>query len=799
MRTNKTIMEFKEIFTSPFTTSTTCYSCGGKSNNTTTIDDDDVTSPGGNDTTETIQFATENHILGVGITSSTANKNNKNDGVKISCRSVPRDSAHLTCVGYAYWDGEEEEKEQNKMEEEKECIHTDRIESNQLSASSDSTATTTVHHRIEAMTFIDPALIEENQFKCQDLLLSSPNNMNLHRPSGGPVIIDDKDDNISVMSNMNTIEGSTNQPQQQQHRRRQSGISQQQQHRRNPSTASLASLPNSGLVGSSYHRKSQSELTRGGLSSTIHSDTSNNNNNNNKNEERKKMNNRKNLKQKSKARLILRRPDRFTSRLLSCRSDKDENDDHCEEDKNENDQQQQEHHHSSSALLDFRPLCPCVARWKKEPLSRNGDGGDNCPSNNNDEASNINNNNNNKNNDNNNKDIVGVWLGSADDAALRFYVPSLSDPSLLVSIALPEEHFSVDSPVMALDFCTVHWQDDERDEYDNNKESNGSSPTTIATTTTTTTTTMHTLAVACQDGTIQLITFRSQQQDNNKTNSNNNDIIFVDVTSERIIVDGPLSSLKLDKNRYTPLRVTVGSLCGYVCQLTYDSNNNSWEGPFIIVQDLWNPTINTEESVLVVDIWNNYIAIGTQLGRCLLYATHDSENYLPIWQVILPYPIHGITIIKNNNAVSDTEGKCSMNLAVTTRRSFHLFDAIKGGIKWRRKPTREQYSPELARDRLLKILEEIRNENRESDLITQKLVRETIEELIENVEKKFQEEETNVSIVVSDTIANLLNRVEQIAHENNTLMRLDSSNLGQEIAVPDPPHWEYSSSDDEFD
>ena len=104
----------------------------------------------------------------------------------------------------------------------------------------------------------------------------------------------------------------------------------------------------------------------------------------------------------------------------------------------------------------------------------------------------------------------------------------------------------------------------------------------------------------------------------------------------QIIVDGPLSSLKLDKNRYTPLRVTVGSLCGYVCQLTYDSNNNSWEGPFIIVQDLWNPTINTEESVLVVDIWNNYIAIGTQLGRCLLYATHDSENYFPIWKVILP-------------------------------------------------------------------------------------------------------------------------------------------------------------------
>jgi hypothetical protein len=221
----------------------------------------------------------------------------------------------------------------------------------------------------------------------------------------------------------------------------------------------------------------------------------------------------------------------------------------------------------------------------------------------------------------------------------------------------------------------------------------------------------------------------------------------------------------------------------------------------MVVQDLWNPMINTEESVLVVDIWNNYIAIGTQLGRCLLYATHDSENYFPVWQVILPYPVHGISIIKSKNVAIDTEGKCSMNLAVTTRRSFHLFDAIKGGIKWRRKPTRMRYSPELARDRLLKILQEIRNENRESDLITQKLVRETIEDLIENVEKKFQEEETNVLIVVSDTITNLLNRVEQIAHANNTLTRSDSSNLGQDIAILDPPHphWEYSSSDDDDD
>jgi len=739
-------MEFKEIYTSPFTTPTTCYSCGRKKSNS-------------------IKFATENHILGVDISTTNNADNNdydntgkKNAGggnavVKTICSSVPRNCAHLVCVGYTYW-----EEKKKKKEEEKE------------------------NKDIQAMVFIDPTLIEENLSLDHDL---SSSNMNLHRPY--PVTID-KDDAVSVMSMSNT-EGPTQsqhhrqqQQQQQQHYRRQNQL----HHNRNPSTASATPSVSSNISGSfvgSYNRK--------GSHTAVNNDT----NDNNKNDEEKKN-------KKSKARLVLRQC-RYSQSFCSDKNDI------CEEDENDIDQekQQQKHHYSSSASLDFRPLCPCVARWRKEAPSRiNEEAGNEA-----------------------NTEIVGVWLGSADDATLRFYVPSSDDPYSLLSVALPEEHFSVDSPVMALDFCTVNWQDAKREQINknnkndiikenkNDKEKIENSLVTAVTRTTT----KHTLACACQDGTIQLITFQSQQDD-----------LFFDVTSKKIVVDGPLVCLKLDYNRYTSLRVIVGSLCGYVCQLTYDHDYNnhndghhcsSWEGPFMIAQDLWNPMTNTEESVLVVDVYKNYIVIGTQLGRCVLYATYDSEKYFLVWQVMLPYSVHGITIINSKNATnktgntssdSDKEETCSISLAVTTRRSFHLFEAVRGSIIWRRKPARKRYSADLGRGCLLQILQEIRNENEKSDFIA-KLVRETIEDLIEQVEEKFHlhhdnnienssnsrvEETIDASVVISGTITNLLDRVEQIAHEN-TLIRSTSPDPGlSEIvvnAVPDTPQWEYSSSDDD--
>jgi len=329
-----------------------------------------------------------------------------------------------------------------------------------------------------------------------------------------------------------------------------------------------------------------------------------------------------------------------------------------------------------------------------------------------------------------------------------------------------------------------------------------------------------------------LITWRdpTDGDDNTITSSDSKYRLFGDITSQKVIVDGPLVCLKLDYNQFTLLRVTVGSLYGYVCQLTYDYSNRGnpcnsfWEGPHMVVEDLFNPSINTEESVLTVDVWDNYVVVGTHLGRCLLYATRDSENYFLVWQVTLPYPVHGIAIIHRNGTksghaateVQEEQRYSSIpSLAVTTRRSFHLFGATRGDIVWRQKPKRKCYSSELARTRLIKILQEIRKENQASDSITRKCVLEIIEDLLEKMEKTAQTYnydlmnvtstyEENVAVIVSCTISDIIDRVEEnIASENKTpASSIDSYDVGlgekTEIGPPiDTPQWEYSSSDEE--
>ena len=805
-------MEFEEIFTSPFTTPTTCYSCtstrkrnigvSNKASNTDASNNQSLTTK--------IQFATENHILGVEIPENNADSNDDVVNVKTSCCFLPRDSAQLTCVGYAHWEEEEEKSEIDKTmkvssERPEEVIHT----------SSDFTTVC----RIQAIALIDPALIEEHLLP--DHESSSPSSsstaVNLHRPS--PAIID-KDDAASVVTVTTNAEG---RPQPKHNRL----------HRRDPSSTSASSIisgtvatttnpPLSSGGGGSYHRKSQSELSISRGSHTTTSDTqqsyhTNNNKNNNDSTSEKNQNKKSLLMQKSKARLVLRQ-DQYSVRQSTLLSGGE-----CKENKNKDNQEyydRQQHESSSLALLDFRPLCPCVARW----------GQGQARSNNNNNNNQVNNNNIIINNNNNENDgFVGVWLGSADDATLRLYVPSSNDPRSLVSVALPEEHFSVDSPVMALAFCSVRWQEDdtERGKHGSSSNSNNNIENNNPAMPTATATTTHTLAVACQDGTIQLITWKDPIQDEDNTNIH----LFADVTSEKVIVDGPLVCLKLDYNQHASLRLIVGSLCGYVCQLTYSYNHHRegggdsvWEGPFMVVQDLWNSSIKTEESVLAVDVWENYVAVGTQLGRCLLYATHDSENYFPVWQAILPYSVHGITIINRKGATANTtaaatsekEGKCSMtmSLAVTTRRSFHVFEAVQEGVAWRRKPTRERYSAELGRTRLLKILQGIRNENEESDLITRKFVHETIQNLLAKVEETVQmhniddsvsSNQEDVATIIAANISDLLDRVEEhIAAENTTTSptQLNSYNLELEekvMAIPaaDPPQWEYSSSDED--
>lgn len=754
------MMEFNEIFTSPFTTPTTCYSCGRRiidnrlsrygSKRATANDDDDigvaVLPTDRNKVKIAIQFSTEVHILGVEVDIGDDDDrdigqtkvSSRNFVVETSSSPMPRDSKRMSCVGY-YMHGMEK----------------DAIEIQE---------TNTIPDCIQAMIFIDPVLIEKSLSIDHDVII-------------------DKDDNLSVIS------------QRQQYHRRQN----QHYHNHNhiPSTASTASLASSTMSGSvgNYHRKSYSELSRESHN-TANSDTHNNdtgsssnNDNNNENEEKEKT--------KKIARLVLQNL-QYPRLPLSVECDagtgKDEKNKYSKRQR----QQKQQLQYSSSISLDFRPLAPCIAQWKIPSSSQD----------NKETANNFN-----KSNSSSNNDIVGVWLGSADDAILRFYVPSLTEPSALVSVPLPEEHFSVDSPVMAIDFCTVNWSDDHKNRnfarsscinhkcvFDDDKRYSENRSDDSLNTMNTNANMTHTLALGCQDGTIQIITFQLQWDDN-ESERGNSETFFGKISSKKIMVDGPLISLKLDYNIYTSLRLIVGSLCGYVCQLTHyhdhNGHNRGWDGPFMIVHDLPvsnKSLINIEESILVVDAWNNYILIGTQFGRCLLYSTGDSENYFLVWQVTLPYSIHGITIHSD-----DDDDNCSMILAITTRRSFHLFENSSKGITWRRKPAIDRFSAEMGRNQLLQILHEIKYENNVSDLRCQKLVRETIEDMIQKVEKhppiyhkksdliekSSTDYEEDVAFIVSNVINYVIDRLE-----------LDEKEIN---AAPDTPQWEYSSSSSDDD
>ncbi len=641
-------MELKEIFASPFTTQTTCYSSSsGRKNN-----DERRLTASLSDLCE-LHFATETNLLAVQI--------DQND-VKTACRPLPRDSAQMTCIGYASQSNEQQ--------------------------------------HVEAMALLDPELLQDND-------VSSPN---LHQPSTVP---HEKDDTTSVATPKSQL-------------------------KRSSTLSSTSAATNSPPLSSSYHRKSTSELSKGShatitttsdaLQQPVPNGNGNTNSGGNFDSDKNKSDDHLSTQPKSKARLLLKQNQYSDPESAHERQP-------CP---------------SAIALLDFRPLCPCIATWGHHVA--------------------------------NESPFLGIWVGSADDAILRLYAPSGNDPRKLIPVRLPEEHFSVDSPVMALDYCSVSWNDQNS------------------------TKTTHTLAVACQDGTIQLITWTGSND--TATNDQNKKSIFGIITSQKVIVDGPLVCLKLDYNPWASLRVVVGSLCGFVCQLTYDFNNKSgtpltdsfWEGPYMVAQDLFHSSLGIEESVLTVDIWENYVAVGTQLGRCLLYATHDSENYFPTWQVVLPYPIHNVTIIassaESNDLAHSGEEKNENDhvlskLAVTTRRSFHVFQGTSSnrGTVWKEKPKKDKYSSELAMKNLAGILEGIRRENQASDSTTRKCVQETMDDLLETVQ-------ANAEVATLQTITTAPVTTTTTTDSNDPRPEQEKPETGSSSPT-DAPHWEYSSSDEE--
>jgi hypothetical protein len=278
-------------------------------------------------------------------------------------------------------------------------------------------------------------------------------------------------------------------------------------------------------------------------------------------------------------------------------------------------------------------------------------------------------------------------------------------------------------------------------------------------------------------------------------------------------VDGPLVCLKLDHNPYIALRVTVGSLCGYVCQLTYnhqttDASSPSWEGPFMVVQDLWNSLLDEEDAVLAVDAHENFVVVGTHVGRCILYATKNSETFFPVWDCLLPYSVHGIKIVQPRRNESES---LNMKLSVTTRRSYHLFQAVRCNVEWEHRPPKTRYNAGLASARLTVILNEMQKRNREEDQVTKAIVAEILRDILNRVEETVQlivnpidEEnlldvthEDDAASIVSSTLADLLNRVDlQLSDQRENSARQGDS---ERSFSSRGPQLEYSSSDDDYD
>ncbi|KAL3934754.1 MAG: hypothetical protein SGBAC_009597 [Bacillariaceae sp.] len=219
---------------------------------------------------------------------------------------------------------------------------------------------------------------------------------------------------------------------------------------------------------------------------------------------------------------------------------------------------------------------------------------------------------------------MGVWLGSADDSQLRLYMPNIGNGTLDQVMSLSTEVLTFKTPVLAIDFASTK--------------------------------SLEVLAVACQDGTIQLITWRGDA--------------FEELGSYQVIVDGPILTVRVQESLGT-LNVFVGSMCGYVCLLSRTESHapNQWDGPSMIVEGLHDQAIESADSVVVVNSYDNIVAVGTYGGRCILY-TKLNFRYYKVWECQLPYSVHGILIQQDRFE--------RWLLLVTTRRSLHLFLKTKG-------------------------------------------------------------------------------------------------------------------------
>lgn len=215
------------------------------------------------------------------------------------------------------------------------------------------------------------------------------------------------------------------------------------------------------------------------------------------------------------------------------------------------------------------------------------------------------------------------------------------------------------------------------------------------------------LSMACQDGTIRIVTFHLEAKSEIGNNKGTFPFQLVIDKISQYTVDGPITCLLFQPRRVgdnTRMVLHAGSTCGFACTLVQSSDDPThFDAPCLIVDGLWNCQLDDDDAVLCVSEFDyggvessKVVAIGTYSGRVLLFASVDgceynssdeipssatdasgaadgsskyntSPEYYCFWYCTLPYPVHRIQVhsLPTHGFLPD--------MIVFTRRSIHLF------------------------------------------------------------------------------------------------------------------------------
>ncbi len=196
------------------------------------------------------------------------------------------------------------------------------------------------------------------------------------------------------------------------------------------------------------------------------------------------------------------------------------------------------------------------------------------------------------------------------------------------------------------------------------------------------------LAVACKDGTIRVISF---SLNNGNTHDPDGTKSYSIVAESEFCVDGPILSLAFscdsEYSNDTKIKLLAGSINGFACYFLQMSDDQGFNGPFPIIEGLWNAKLSEEDAILCIcefqygGVHNGrVVALGLFSGRVLLLGSNstpfkrDDDRYPAIeqtsphfncvWHCSLPHAVKGITVAQSG-MFSD--------LIICTKKSLHLF------------------------------------------------------------------------------------------------------------------------------